>query len=460
MRRSVQSSSSCLAAALALVAGAALAADPKPDPAIPQAEALLREAAGLEKSDCEKSYQAYEKAQSTAAQVVDKARKGELSAIAANKMEKLDACFKACQPDERQRSLLDSAKGAHERGESRRATQIVKRLMVGKNDKCQFWAGAREFLRTLPKQAEEMDSGKIDPCEVTPEVQKAMADAREASKKHGAAVGALEGTKGSLTGKLAEIVELYRQMDATRLKVFELREEFLDCDNVYKPLVSDAINLRDSYGRAQDLILTTYKSQLDGLSKRVRQFQSRIAEQNQKLLKAGTEFDRLKAELDGLSGFNEELYNDLFALAGVESVQFAVTVEGRRIEQPIEEIQQLVKNQAKVMESLQAKYPEYFKDGVNVEALKRRKLVLEKIAVMMQRFGKTAARSKPGYTRAMAEMEATIAMMDKALSASAEKPAQAAASSAPTPWFDYLAVAALALAVVGAVVFVFKRNAR
>jgi hypothetical protein len=198
--------------------------------------------------------------------------------------------------------------------------------------------------------------------------------------------------------------------------------------------------------------------------KRVKQFQNKIAQQNAKLLKSGTELERLKGEFDGLAAFNEELYNDLFTLAGTESVQFAVTVEGRRIEQPIEEIGKLVENQTKVLETLTGKYPEYFKDGVNVEALKRRKLVLEKISQMMGRFGKTAAKGKPTYTRAVAEIDTTIKMMDKAIEVGSKPGAKAEVASssvAPaTPWFDYLAVAALGLAVIGAVIFVFKRNAK
>ena len=452
-----------LFAALALPA---LAADKaKPDTNALTAQALLKEAAALEKDNCETAYQKYQQAQGLIAQIVDKAAKGQLESIAANKAEKLTECFNLCQPNERQRSLLDSAKAAHERGEDRRSISITKRLLVGKNDKCSFWSSAKDFLRTLPKQAEEMDSGKLDPCEVTADVQKAMGEAREASKRHSQAVAALESEKGAMTPRLGEIVELYRSMDGTRLKVFELREEFLDCDSVYKPLVQDAISLRDSYGRAQDLILTTYKAQVDGLAKRVKQFQGKIAEQNKKLLKSGSELDRLKSEFDGLAAFNEELYNDLFQLAGTEAVQFAVTVEGRRIEQPIEEIGKLVENQAKVMETLNAKYPEYFKDGVNVEALKRRRMVLEKIAMMMNRFGKTAAKGKAPYQRAVAELDATVKMMARAILAGGqakgpEVSGAAVAHGSSTPWFDYLAVAALGLAVIGAVVFVFKRNAR
>ena len=58
------------------------------------------------------------------------------------------------KPTERQRSLYDSAKGAGERGEMRRAVESLKRLMVGKDEKCQFWSSARAYLRTLPGQAE------------------------------------------------------------------------------------------------------------------------------------------------------------------------------------------------------------------------------------------------------------------------------------------------------------------
>jgi hypothetical protein len=455
-----------IAAALFAVPALAAPAKSKTDPNADQAQKILKDAAALEKDNCETAYLKYKDAEAVIAQIADKSTRAQYGSILANKTEKLNDCFQACQPNERQRSLLDSAKAAHERQEDRRAIQITKRLLVGKNDKCTFWGGAKDFLRTLPKQAEEMDSGKVDPCEVTPDVQKDMETAREQAKKHAQVVAGLEAEKGPLTPRMGEIVELYRQMDSTRAKIFDLREEFLDCDNVYKPLVSDAISLRDSYGRAQDLILTTYKAQVDGLVRRVKSFQRQIAEQNEKLIKSGTELDRLKAELDGLSAFNEEIYNDLFALAGTESAQFAVTVEGRRIEQPIEEINKLVENQAKVMETLQAKYPEYFKEGINVEAMKRRKMVLEKIAQMMARFGKSSSHGKPTYARAMAELDATIRMMDKAITAGVQQGDKAApvagatSVSTSTPWFDYLAVAALGLAVLGAVVFVFKRNAR
>lgn len=132
-------------------------------------------------------------------------------------------------------------------------------------------------------------------------------------------------------------------------------------------------------------------------------------------------------------------------------------MEGRRIEQPIEDVRAIIHSEKKVLETLAARYPEYFKDGVNLEGLKRKKLVLEKLAQIMKRFG-SRPDQRIGYSRAMAELDATIAMMDKAAGveparpatlAKAEEPSEkaAASGSGAMPWFvgggSVLAIAGL-----------------
>ena len=216
----------------------------------------------------------------------------------------------------------------------------------------------------------------IDPCEVTADVQRAMQDARDASKKHAQAVASLEQEKGPLTPRLGDIVELYRQMDQTRLKVFEMREEFLDCDAVYKPLVEDAGKLREVFEQSEGAILSTYKGQLDGLTRKLRNAGGVIAEKNKLLESSASEQERLKTQFDELGKFNEELYNDLFSLAGSEAISFTTQVEGRRIEKPMEEIRALIADEGKVISTLETKYPEFFKEGTNIDALKRKRLVL------------------------------------------------------------------------------------
>ena len=240
-------------------------------------ERLLAEAAVAEKAEqCEAAYGKYQAALEKAGAVAEKARSAELESIAQNKLDKLDECYKACQPTGRQKGLFEAAKNAQVAGEPKRAVQIAKKLLVGKNDKCVFWAGAKDFLRTLPKQSEELDNLKVDPCEVTPEVQTAMEDARKAVKRQQSQLAELSADKSKLAQKLPELIELYQKLDATRQKVFELREEYLDCDSVYKPLVEDAGALRDTFERTQGTILGTYKTQLDGIAKRVRAAQAQI----------------------------------------------------------------------------------------------------------------------------------------------------------------------------------------
>lgn len=425
MRRSAPRTS----ALLALLLGAGLAvpahAAEKLDPAQRQTESLIREAAELEKAEnCEAAYLKYREAEEQVSAIADPKKAGELEAIIANKAEKLEECHHSCQPSPRQRAMLASARGFAEKGEVRRAAQITKRMLVGKNEKCQFWSGARSFLRTLPKQSEELDQEKVDPCEVTPDITEAVEEARNASRRHQQALAALEKDK-KLGTKMAQLIDLYREIDATRLKVFELREEFLDCESVYRPLVDESEALRGAFGQAQELILVNYQGQLKSLSKKVRAFQTKlgerdkkIAEQQKSLEGQADELARLKKDFDDLSAFNEEIYDDLFNLASSESLSFTTQVEGRRIEQPAEEIRALMADQARVMKTLQARYPEYFQDGVNVEGLKRKRFVLEKMQQVMEKFGRQGAGNKLGYDRALAEMDATIKMMDKAIVAS------------------------------------------
>jgi hypothetical protein len=418
-----------------------------------EVETLISDAAVAEKAaQCEVAYGRYQAALDKVGGVADKARSAELESIAQNKLDKLDDCYRSCQPSGRQRSLFESATGAKDRGETKRAVQITRKLLTGKNQKCIFWGQVRDFLATLPNQAEELASDKVDPCEVTPEVQAELEQARAAAKQEQAQLADLLADKNKLAKNLDALVELYRSLDRTRQKVFEMREEFLDCDAVYKPLVEDAARLHDIYDQSQGAILATYRTQLDGLARRVRAANAQIAERNKLLESKSAEQERLAKNLDDLGKFNEELYDDLFSLAGSEAINFTTQVEGRRIEKPMEEIRALIADEGKVISTLEAKYPEYFKDGTNIEALKRKKLVLEKIGQMLTRFGKAKGETHPGYQRALDEVDATVKMLDKAIVAkesAAPKGGEEKKDDGVPVWLIALGV----VAVVGGLVF-------
>lgn len=432
MRTSARSLS---ALALLTLAAPARAAD-APDPNLAPTQALLREAAELERAEnCEAAYKRYGEVVTRAAELLDKAKASELEAIAANKADKLEGCFRACQPTDRQRNLVATAKQYAGEGEVRRATQMVKRLLVGKNEKCAFWGDARTFLRGLPKQAEEQDGDKVDPCEVTAEVQAALDDARSQTRRHREELEGFEGERKKLASKMTELIELFHAIDGTRTRLFELREEYLDCEAVHGRLVADASELKETFTRTEGLIFSTYQDQVAGLAAKVRKFQKALGEKDKALAASADELTRLKKQFEELSNFNEELYDDLFALAGSESISFATTVEGKRVDPPAEEIQALMADQSRVLKALESKYPEYFQDGVNVEGLKRRRFVLEKLGQMMEKQGKRGADQKLGYGRAVAELEQSIKLMDKTIAAGEKaqraKPVPTAAGGAP-----------------------------
>jgi predicted nucleic acid-binding Zn-ribbon protein len=419
----------------------------------PDAETLVREAAQLEKSDgCEAAYLKYREAGDRLRQIQDHARAAQLSGIVTNKLDKLQSCFSSCQPNARQKELFTTAREAAE-AEPHRATRILKHLLVGRSvDRCTFWSDARALLRTLPGQSEALDQDLADPCTLSSDLSRALNDAREAVRKERSAVADLNHERGTLPGKLADLADLYRTMDQTRMLLVDLREGLIECDSLSRQLARDSRTLKESIALAQDLIVGTTRDQLAALGKKVRAAQSQLAQKDELLTTQIGEQERLKKELEGLSGLSEELYNDLFALAQAESVSFSVEVEGRRIDQPIEEVRGLIASEKKVLETLAARYPEFFKDGVNREGLKRKKLVLEKLAQMIKRYG-SRPDQRLGYSRAMAELEATLQMMEKTLGvppAKAEAVTAAEPEKEPTgvlPWFlgggSVLAVAGL-----------------
>jgi hypothetical protein len=429
-----------------------------PAPGIPTSEVenLIKAAAQLEKSDgCEAAWLKYKDAGEKVLQMRERARALQISGIVTNKMDKLQSCYTACQPNEKQRELFGTAKESAE-AEPHRAGRILKQLLVGRSvDRCVFWSDARALLRTLPGQAEALDQDQADPCSVSPELQKAIAEARDAVKKERSAVADLNYERSKLPGRVGELADLYRSMDQTRMMLVDLREGLMECDSLNKQLVADSTGLKDSIALAQDMVLGTYKDQLSSMSRKVRAAQAQLAQKDELLTTQIGEQEKLKKQLEGLSGLSEELYNDLFALTQAESVSFSVEVEGRRIEQPIEDVRALVASEKKVLEALSSRYPEYFKDGVNLEGLKRKRLVLEELSKMMKRFG-SRSDQRLGYSRTMAELDATLAMMDKAIGVPpskpptlAEAPASEKESTGSLPWFvgggSVLAIAGLTI---------------
>jgi len=375
-------------------------------------EKLVMDASRQEKKgDCESAYRTYYEAEGLVSGIKDKTRSSDYESIISGKMDRLRACYKECQPTERERAVFISAKDLAA-SQPRRAAQMLKKILIAKNEKCSFWSGARSLLLSIPPQEGVVE--KDDPCDASPEIKKSLNEAEASAKRQIQQVSQVGKSKIDLTSRLPELISLFREIDGTRMQVFRLREEYLNCEEIYNRLSLDSTALNDAIFKIQGTIVTAYNSQISMLSGKIQSFQKKLRESEGKISTQVKEMEILKKQFAEMSSFNEEIFNDLFNLIGIESVKFTASVEGRKIEQTIPDIQSILADEAKVLKTMQNRYPEYFKDGVNVEGLKRRKFVMEKLHQMLEKFGKRYG-TAVGYDSTLSELDANIKLLDKSI---------------------------------------------
>src|SRR5437763_695120 len=84
----------------------------------------------LKVDGCEAAYLKYKEA---GEKIGPKAvgRSAQLQGVVANKLDKLETCYRSCQPNEKQRELFNTAKESAE-SEPHRSARILRQLLVGR----------------------------------------------------------------------------------------------------------------------------------------------------------------------------------------------------------------------------------------------------------------------------------------------------------------------------------------
>lgn len=376
---------------------------------------LMKRAVEAEKAeDCETAYNLYNSALGEVelldAEKYNKKIK-ELRSVITTKLYKLESCYKACNPSERQKVLFERAKSLSEEGQRKRMIQILRRMLVGKNEKCAFWKKVRAFLNTVP--GEENINENADPCEVSSELRNELNQAKEEVKRLRADISRYMNVKGGeFTKKVDEIIDFFRLIEGTRLKIFQLREEFMDCDEIYKGLAEDSNELKSMYESTKDVIVSGYRKLVSDMASKITGLKKQLKLKDDELNQIKDEYTKLKTKFDELAMFNEQIFNDLFTLANIESMKPTAELQGKEISSIFENINEILKDEKKVMELMKQKYPEYFENGVNIEALKRRQFVVDKMAQILSRFKDSPQGQTIGYNRTLEELNATSKMMD------------------------------------------------
>ncbi len=364
--------------------------------------------------DCETAYNLYNSALGEV-ELLDaekyKNKIKELRSVITTKLYKLEQCFKACNPSERQKALFERAKSLSEDGQRKRMIQILRRMLVGKNEKCAFWKKVRSFLNTIP--GEENINENADPCEVSGELKSEMNAAREEVKRLKNEITKYTNIKkGEFTKKVDSLIDFFRELEESRLKIFQMREEFMDCDEVYKSLADDSNELKSMYEQTKDIIVSGYKNLVSSMASRIAGLKNELKLKDEELNQIKDEYTKLKRKFDELSQFNEQIFNDLFTLASIESMKPTAEMEGKEMASIFENINEIVKDEKKVMELMRAKYPEYFENSVNIEALKRRQFVVDKMSQILSKFRDYPQGQTIGYSRTLDELNATSKMME------------------------------------------------
>lgn len=378
-------------------------------------DSLMKMASEAEKmEDCETAYNLYNSALGEV-ELLDtekyKNKVKELRSVLTTKLYKLESCYKGCNPSERQKALFERAKLLSEEGQRKRMIQILRRMLIGKNEKCAFWKKVRSFLNTIP--GEENINENADPCEVPDELKSEMNTAREEVKRLSQEI--LKYTKinsSTFSKKVDDLINFFRAIEESRLKIYQYREEFMDCDEVYKSLADDSNRLKSMYEQTRDIIVSGYKNIVSDMANKVANLKKQLKLKEEEIGQIKDEYTKLQTKLDALSQFNEQIFNDLFALANIESIKPTLESENKKLISSFENVNEIIKDERKVIEAIQQKYPEYFENGVNLEALKRKKFVVEKMSQMLERFKDAPYGQTIGFNKTLDELNATAKMMD------------------------------------------------
>ncbi len=377
-------------------------------------QANLMENAG----DCQGAYEKYDEMQLylETETIADKRARSNLKAIITNKFNSLQECYNACSPDEEERLMFEKASQYYEQGQDRRAVVIVKRLLTGKDTRCRFYQEVKGFLGQIAPEEVDQIPADLDPClgaddaeqEIT-ELEKQLAKVKKVAAR---------GKKRSKSGQYRQIHRLLRsfwQLENLQEKIFALREQFLDCDKVYNRLKSDSGTIKIVNQNLGKMIVSAYKYRVSGLKARLSKLSDSMKKKDGQIDNQQKQLSVLHNQLKNMQTFSEEVLSDLLALADINSIKMTTNVEGEEVELPTSMLEKVVSDQGQVLNILSSKFPEYFKDGVNREGLKRHRLVLSRMAELMERFGEREPSQTMELNKTRQQVSATIAMVDNLL---------------------------------------------
>ncbi|HAA58435.1 MAG TPA: hypothetical protein DCE42_26970 [Myxococcales bacterium] len=423
---------------------------------------LKREAGTMERArDCEGAYKKYEEMKQLAQKISSKRRRISLIAFISTKLNKLKSCYEKCNPTPEQLELLNRANQYKEKGQKRRAYRIYLRLLRGKNPRCTTWKEAhksrKELAAAMPRGRRR--SKQVDPCAMEDETKTELKTLVQRIKVLDQGMSEAT-TKFQMPNppnpprwartkrqkdrwrkrwqrrmkwrhrrkrskhqvkRLQKAIALFRTINEIREKVFNWREEFQDCDQLYTELKTQSTKLRQAQQSANNVVVGLYKQRIKRVRAGMRWFARKYRQQQKEKKTDNSTVESLKRTLEQQRDMLDKVTKDMVALSSLLIFKGPTQKEGSLLGNSASAIQNLTRDQNKLFAALQKSYPQYLQSAQGRKSLRNHLATLERFEKALERF-QQQGQNNDKIDQTLASVRASIAALEKADETLTNKP--------------------------------------
>ena len=470
MSSSIKSFPLCFSTALFLLGLLALDNPAQADPI----DTLQSEAAALKKSrDCEGAFKKYEELRNLLNAKPKTRQTRSLLAATQTQLSQLKGCYEKCLPSDAEKQSLEQAQDFETKGQVLRAHSILSSLLRGKNPRCTTWKAALEkrnaLTERLPKRRKQQQQ-QVDPCAMQDDTRQSMqalqTEIRELEQKIATLqkpeelpnppeppkwakterqkyrwtqnwrkkeLRKLRNTQGKRQGeRLTQILASYRKINQLREKLFDLRENFQNCDEVYASLKKQSDSLRRTQDSAHQAVVGLYDSRIKSLQGSLGWYRRQYSKGKKNEATDSTTIASLQQSLQDQREMLDNVTQDLVTLSTLLVFKPQQGQEGSLLDNSIGSMNELMNNQGKLLETMRQKYPHYLQTGEGRAALQRHISTLERFEKVLERFqGQQGGKKSEEVEKTLQSVRSSILLFEKAEESLGKTPLAAGSTGSP-----------------------------
>ncbi len=403
--------------------------------------------------DCEGAYTIYQELRKRAGSLRSARKRRSFIAFVATKLRKLEDCYQKCAPTERDKDFIQRIYASREAGQKRRAYRMILRLVRGKNPRCFTWQIVHRWRRELASQlAIKKHQTSVDPCDMDEETKQKLEEYRSQLaameeklqklqqpfkmpdppppprwaksgkryqywlKRWKRRMKARIKRRAQLAqmNKLHQLLKLYRDISALREKIFEIREEFLNCDQIYSQLKAEDKKLKEKMAQAHKTVISIYESQIAYFRNRMHWFARKYHQLKKQKNFQNTDLTQLTQTLQKQRKLLDSVSKDLLDLSYLLVLKPKSEGENAPLSDTISSLQSLMKDQSKLIETVRARYPQYLSSAEGRQQLKNHLAALERFERILERFqGQYTGEKSEQISETLQAVRGTILLLEK-----------------------------------------------